>query len=123
MSDPVIDENRRLTAFVFRKDYNSHKEFPNELLDDNKSYIVGAGINSRDFKERVPALIDAGVDVLTIDSSEGYSPFLNFVTGVLSDTFSGIVSTLVYPGINKYSANVLEGSVSILAITHLFLYI
>ena len=70
---PVIDENRRLTAFVFRKDYNSHKEFPNELLDDNKSYIVGAGINSRDFKERVPALIDAGVDVLTIDSSEGYS--------------------------------------------------
>ena len=70
---PIIDENQRLTSFVFRKDYDSHKENPNELLDADKRYIVGAGINTRDFKERVPALLDAGVDILTIDSSEGYS--------------------------------------------------
>ena len=70
---PIIDDNQRLTAFVFRKDYDSHKEHPNELLDADKRYIVGAGINTRDYKERVPALLDAGVDVLTIDSSEGYS--------------------------------------------------
>ena len=70
---PIIDDNQRLTSFVFRKDYDSHKEHPLELLDADKRYIVGAGINTRDYKERVPALLKAGVDVLTIDSSEGYS--------------------------------------------------
>lgn len=70
---PVVDDKQRLKAFVFRKDYASHKENPNELLDDQKRYIVGAGINTRDYQERVPALIKAGVDVLCIDSSEGYS--------------------------------------------------
>ena len=38
-----------------------------------KELLVGAGINTRDFKERVPALIEAGADVLCIDSSDGYS--------------------------------------------------
>lgn len=70
---PVVDDKQRLKAFVFRKDYASHKENPNELLDDQKRYIVGAGINTRDYQERVPALVKAGVDVLCIDSSEGYS--------------------------------------------------
>lgn len=70
---PIVDKNQRLTSFVFRKDYDSHKANPNELLDDHKRYIVGAGINTRDFEERVPALVEAGADVLCIDSSEGYS--------------------------------------------------
>ena len=70
---PIIDEERKLCSFVFRKDYESHKENPNELLDEHKRYIVGAGINTRDYKERVPALINAGADVLCIDSSEGFS--------------------------------------------------
>ena len=70
---PIIDENKHLKAFVFRKDYDSHKEHPNELLDDQKRYVVGAGINTRDYEERVPALIEAGADVLCIDSSEGFS--------------------------------------------------
>ena len=70
---PIIDENQRLTHFVFRKDYDSHKSNPNELLDEHKRYIVGAGVNTRDSLERLPALVDAGVDVLCIDSSEGYS--------------------------------------------------
>ena len=70
---PIVDENDCLVAFVFRKDYDSHKENPLELLDSQKRYIVGAGINTRDYAERVPALVEAGVDVLCIDSSEGYS--------------------------------------------------
>ena len=70
---PLVDEEGRLQYMVFRKDYDSHKENVNELLDANKSYVVGAGINTRDYAERVPALVDAGVDVLCIDSSEGYS--------------------------------------------------
>jgi len=70
---PVIDDNQRLTHFVFRKDYNSHKANPNEILDSHKRYIVGAGVNTRDYEERIPALVEAGADVLCIDSSEGYS--------------------------------------------------
>ena len=70
---PIVDKNQRLTSFVFRKDYDSHKANPNELLDSDKRYIVGAGINTRDFKERVPSLVEAGADILCIDSSEGYS--------------------------------------------------
>lgn len=70
---PIVDSEDRLVAFVFRKDYESHKENPHELLDEHKRYIVGAGINTRDYEERVPALVEAGVDVLCIDSSEGFS--------------------------------------------------
>lgn len=70
---PIVDDDQHLVAFVFRKDYEQHKENPNELLDDQKRYIVGAGINSRDYKERVPALLAAGCDIFVIDSSEGYS--------------------------------------------------
>ena len=70
---PIIDKNQRLLYFVFRKDYDSHKENPNELLDASKRYVVGAGINTRDYEERVPALVEAGADVLCIDSSEGFT--------------------------------------------------
>ncbi len=70
---PVIDDQQNLCYFVFRKDYDSHKEHPCELLDEDKRYIVGAGINTRDYEERVPALVEAGVDILCIDSSEGFS--------------------------------------------------
>ena len=70
---PIVDEEGRLKAFVFRKDYDSHKSRPDELLDKDKRYVVGAGINTRDYAERVPALVEAGADVLCIDSSEGFS--------------------------------------------------
>ena len=70
---PLIDEGHLQCWFPQKKDYDSHKENVNELLGKNKSYIVGAGINTRDFAERVPALVEAGVDVLCIDSSEGFS--------------------------------------------------
>lgn len=70
---PIIDDEGRLLYMVFRKDYATHKEYPLELLDSKKRHIVGAGINTRDYAERVPALVNAGVDVLCIDSSEGYS--------------------------------------------------
>ena len=70
---PVVDAEDRLMYLVFRKDYDSHKSNPNEMLDKHKRYMVGAGINSRDYAERVPALVEAGVDVVCIDSSEGYS--------------------------------------------------
>ncbi len=70
---PIVNDADHLVALVFRKDYDSHKSNPDELLDAHKRYMVGAGINTRDYAERVPALVEAGVDALCIDSSEGYS--------------------------------------------------
>jgi IMP dehydrogenase len=70
---PILDQKGHLVAFVFRKDYDIHKGNPDELLDAHKRYVVGAGVNTRDYAERIPALVEAGVDVLCIDSSEGYS--------------------------------------------------
>ena len=74
---PIVDDNGNLMYFVFRKDYSQHKENPQEILDDQKRYMVGAGINTRDYAERVPALVEAGADVLCIDSSEGFSEWEN----------------------------------------------
>ena len=70
---PIVDKDGNLKYFVFRKDYAQHKSNPQELLDKNKSYVVGAGINTRDYEERIPALVEAGADVLCIDSSEGFT--------------------------------------------------
>jgi len=70
---PIVDKKGNLKYFVFRKDYSQHKENPDELLDKNKSYVVGAGVNTRDYEKRIPALVEAGADVLCIDSSEGYT--------------------------------------------------
>ena len=72
-SIPIVDDQDRLIYMVFRKDYDSHKSNPLEKLDAHKRYMVGAGINTRDYAERVPALVEAGADVLCIDSSEGFS--------------------------------------------------
>ena len=87
---PIVDDTQRLKYFVFRKDYDSHKENPNEMLDEHKRYIVGAGINTRDYEERVPALVEAGADVLCIDSSEGFSEWqkrtLAFIREKYGDT-------------------------------------
>ena len=78
---PLLDEEGRLVYMVFRKDYDSHKSNKDELLDSNKSYVVGAGINTRDYETRVPLLIEAGADVLCIDSSEGYSEWQSRTLG------------------------------------------
>ena len=70
---PIVNDEGNLCYLVFRKDYDTHKQNPNELLDSSKRYVVGAGINTRDYAERIPALVEAGADVLCIDSSEGFS--------------------------------------------------
>ena len=70
---PILDSEGKLKYLVFRKDYEERKNNPNSLLDENKSYIVGAGINTRDYEERIPALVEAGVDLICMDSSDGYS--------------------------------------------------
>ena len=88
---PILSEDGRLCYMVFRKDYDSHKQNPNELLDAQKRYIVGAGINTRDYAERVPALVEAGADVLCIDSSEGFSEWQKLTIGWIREHYGDTV--------------------------------
>ena len=88
---PIIDKNQNLKYFVFRKDYDAHKENPNELLDKDKRYVVGAGINTRDYEQRVPALVEAGADVLCIDSSEGFSEWQSRTIAFIREKYGDTV--------------------------------
>jgi IMP dehydrogenase len=72
---PVLDDTGRLHSLVFKKDYVDHRKNPDELLDSKKRLVVGAGINTHDYRDRVPALLEAGADVLTFDSSDGYTEY------------------------------------------------
>lgn len=84
---PIIDGNQQLVSFVFRKDYDAHKVNVNELLDSSKRYIVGAGVNTRDYEERIPALVEAGVDILCIDSSEGFTEWQRRTLSYVRETY------------------------------------
>ena len=88
---PIVDDAGRLLYFVFRKDYDEHKEHPLALQDAQKRYLVGAGVNSRDYAERIPALIEAGADVLCIDSSEGYSVWQKRVIDFVRERYGDAV--------------------------------
>lgn len=87
---PIVKKDQTLAYFVFRKDYDTHKQYPDELLDDHKRYVVGAGVNTRDYAQRIPALVEAGADVLCIDSSEGFTEWqkitLDFVREKYGDS-------------------------------------
>ena len=84
---PVIDEDQCMKYFVFRKDYDNHKDNPHELLDNQKRLLVGAGINTRDYRERIPKLIEAGVDVMCIDSSDGFSEWQGDTIKFIRDNY------------------------------------
>ena len=88
---PIVDENRRLVHLVFRKDYDDHKKNPLESIDSQKRLVVGAGINTRDYKERVPALVTAGVDIICVDSSEGYTEWQSDTIKFIQDTYDRTV--------------------------------
>lgn len=88
---PIIDRDGNMKYFVFRKDYAAHKENPLESVDGQKRYLVGAGINTRDYRERVPALIEAGADVLCIDSSEGYSEWQKLTIDYIREKYGDSV--------------------------------
>ena len=88
---PILSKEGNLCYMVFRKDYDTHKQNPNELLDSHKRYVVGAGINTRDYEQRVPALVEAGADVLCIDSSEGFSEWQKITIGWIREKYGDSV--------------------------------
>jgi IMP dehydrogenase len=88
---PIIDKDQKLQYFVFRKDYDEHRDNPQEMLDSNKKLLVGAGINTRDYQERVPKLVEAGADILCIDSSDGFSEWQKETIEFIKTKYNGKV--------------------------------
>jgi IMP dehydrogenase len=84
---PVVFRDNRLRDAVFRKDIKQLKINPYESLDSKKRYLVGAAINTHDYKERVPALVEAGADILFISTSHGYTDFVKETLQFVKDNF------------------------------------
>jgi len=72
---PIVDESDRLLSIVFRKDIEDHLDNPDQVHDERKRLLAVAAVNTRDHEARVPALVEAGVDAVAIDSSDGFSFF------------------------------------------------
>jgi IMP dehydrogenase len=70
---PILDEKGKLLYLVFRKDIIDHLNNPLEVHDEKKRLLAVAALNTHDYEKRVPALVEAEVDVLAIDSSDGYT--------------------------------------------------
>ena len=98
---PVVEENGNLNSLVFRKDYEQHKENPLALQDEEQRYIVGAGVNTRDYEERIPALVEAGVDVLCLDSSDGFSVWQKEVIEWVHEKYNGKIKIGAGNVVNK----------------------
>jgi IMP dehydrogenase len=84
---PVVDTDGLLQSIVLRRDYELHKRFRNESIDADKRFRVGAGVNTHDYRERIPALVAAGADLLCIDSSDGYSVWQADALKFVRDTY------------------------------------
>jgi IMP dehydrogenase len=73
---PVVDDQYRLVALLSRTDLLKNKDFPYASKSADKQLLVGAAVSTKpEDKERVEALAEAGVDILLIDSAQGFSVF------------------------------------------------
>lgn len=72
---PILDTEGKLESMVFRKDILDQDDYPLEIHDEKKRLLAVASVNTHDYKERVKALVEAEVDVIAIDSSDGYTAY------------------------------------------------
>jgi len=87
---PIVDAEDRLVSLVFRKDIEDHLDNPDQIVDEHKRLIATAAINTHDYRDRVPALMDAGVDVLSIDSSDGHSTYQRDALAWIRETYEDV---------------------------------
>ncbi len=94
---PVIYRDGRLRDVIFRKDIRDHREYKTELIDDMKRLRVIAAVNTHDYEDRIPAVVDSGADLILIDTSQGW-------TDHVADTSHFALKK--YPGISIIGGNV-----------------
>ncbi len=73
---PITDKQENLKYCVFKKDMENHLDFPDELIDEQKRYVVSAAVSTHPRNhERIEELIKADADIIVVDSSDGFSDF------------------------------------------------
>ncbi|HVR73550.1 MAG TPA: IMP dehydrogenase [Planctomycetota bacterium] len=73
---PIVDQEGRLVSLVSRTDLKKNRDFPDACKDKRKQLRVGAAVSTRDAdRERIAALVEAGVDIIAIDSAQGDSVY------------------------------------------------
>lgn len=71
---PIVDKNNKLVGLITIKDIDNQLEYPNANKDESGRLIVGAGVGvGEDTLDRIAALVQAGVDIIGIDSAHGHS--------------------------------------------------
>ncbi|WP_347218402.1 IMP dehydrogenase [Chryseobacterium sp.] len=71
---PIVDKDNKLVGLITIKDIDNQLEYPNANKDQNGRLIVGAGVGvGEDTLDRIEALVQAGVDIIAIDSAHGHS--------------------------------------------------
>jgi IMP dehydrogenase len=97
----VVDDNFELKGMITAKDFQKAKDFPRACKDTSGALRVGAAVGTGyDTDDRVDALVEAGVDMLVVDTSHGFS------RGVL-DRISQIKGR--YPDLQVLGGNIVTG--------------
>ena len=92
---PLVDESGRLKGLITLKDIVKRRQYPNAVKDAQGRLLVGAAVGaSKDLPERAQALVEAGVDVLVLDSAHGHSKGILEALAYLKETFGERVEVI-----------------------------
>lgn len=73
---PIVDDRGRLIALMSRKDLLKNREYPLASKDPRKQLMVGAALSTREeSRDRLAALVEAGVDIVVVDAAQGNSVY------------------------------------------------
>ncbi|KGI57340.1 IMP dehydrogenase [Campylobacter sp. MIT 97-5078] len=83
---PIVDEEGRLEGLITIKDLKKRKEYPNSNKDKFGRLLVGAAVGVGQL-DRVEALVEAGVDIIVLDSAHGHSKGIIDTAKAIKKTF------------------------------------
>ncbi len=87
---PVVDERGILRGLITVKDIHKRRDFPNANKDQHGRLRVAAAIGAANYRDRARALVDAGVDVLIVDTAHGHSEGVLEATSVVREMFPDV---------------------------------
>ena len=87
---PVVDDEGMLRGLITVKDIHKRRQFPNACKDEHGRLRVAAAVGALGYTERAGALIDAGVDVVVIDTAHGHSEGVLRATADLRERFPDV---------------------------------